>query len=300
MGAYYSILRFVNNPLSDESIALGLVVLVSNQINGITSNTQALFRISDVKVDFAKKLNPGCAKLLHFSITQIQRFFETELADQSNWAVQFPVSVKRDFLDRLAKYNNGLIQFTKPTYIETDNALALFERYFAKFIEANIHAAPKEKAVKSTPLRARIEADFITPLRGKIDVNYKVGKKQIPSLYFDYLLDGIGANGSMYAVKALDLNANHQISTLQKEVSEYESLVKRLDEFATQKKITGDPHYYLAVDPHQGNNREQQELYEFLRDSSSLPFKCIGSGDLSGVVAAMVRRKVHKFSDLLA
>ncbi|QDK78325.1 hypothetical protein EXU85_06810 [Spirosoma sp. KCTC 42546] len=304
MASYYSILRFVNNPLSDESIALGLVVLTSDQIAETTarrpgSEMRAMVRISEAKVDFAKKLNPGCVKLLHFSLSQIYRFFEQDLADQSGQIMQFPIRIEQKFLDRLANYNNGMLQFTKPAYIESTNIIELFDRYFAKFIEFNINPAQKEKESPSSRLRMRIETDFYKPLRGKIDVDYTLHKKQLPSLYFNYHLEGIGVNGSMYALKALDLNANHQIDTLQREVSEYESLIKRLDEFAAQKRITGKPHYYLAVDPYEGKNKERHELYELVNDNPSLPFKCVNSQELPEIVAQIEQKKVHKFSELL-
>lgn len=299
MAAYYSILRFVNNPLSDESIALGLVVLISDQVTGITAEGNVMVRISEAKVDFAKKLNPSCVKLLHFSLNQIYRFFEHDLADQSGQIMQFPVRVEQKFLDRLANYNNGILQFTKPAYIESGNIIELFDRYFARFVEFNIAPAQKDKESPSSRLRLRIERDFYKPLKGKIDIDYTLRKKQLPSLYFNYHLEGIGVNGSMYALKALDLNANHQIDTLQREVSEYESLIKRLDEFAIQQRINGKPKYYLAVDPYEGKNKERRELYELVKDNPLLPFTCVNSQELPGIVAEIEQRKVHKFSDLL-
>ncbi|MBN8821925.1 MULTISPECIES: hypothetical protein [unclassified Spirosoma] len=299
MASYYSILRFVNNPLSDENIALGLVVLTSDQIPETTSEMRAIVRISEAKVDFAKKLNPGCVKLLHFSLNQLYRFFEQDLADQSDQIMQFPVRLKREFLDRLASYNNGILQFTKPAYIESSNISELFDRYFAKFVEFNINTFQREKESSSSFLKMRIEKDFYKPLRGKIDIDYTLRKRQLPSLYFNYHLEGIGVNGSIYTLKALDLNANHQIDTLQREVSEYESLIKRLDEFAAQKAIMGKPNYYLAVDPYEGKNKERHELYELVKDNPLLPFTCISSKELPDVVEQIEEKKVHKFSELL-
>ena len=59
MENYISILRFVNNPLSDESIALGLIVVSENDV---------FFKMSAKKINFAKKLNPVSGKLLDFSL----------------------------------------------------------------------------------------------------------------------------------------------------------------------------------------------------------------------------------------
>lgn len=86
MAGCYSILRFVNNPLSDESIALGLVMMANGSAQSPSQvrpdkPAQALFRLSEAKVDFAKKLNPASAKMLTFSLAQLHQFFKQDLAN---------------------------------------------------------------------------------------------------------------------------------------------------------------------------------------------------------------------------
>ena len=302
MASYYSILRFVNNPLSDESIALGLVVLADDSAYStgqlkITKPAQALFRLSETKVDFAKKLNPASAKLLTFSLAQLHQFFKQDLADQSYQLLTFPVRVQQDFIERLSRYNNGLLQFTKPVYIESDQLTTAFSRYFNRFIELDTPAKAGIDNQVSSRLKQRMQRDFYEPLRGTIDVDYTLRKRQLPALYFDYHLDGIGVNGAMYAVKAIDLNANHHLDTIQRELSEFESVIDRLNRFAKERKIVGQPIYYLVVDPYEGDNRDRKELYEILQ--STPQFKLTTSVKLREIADRFRQKQVRKFSEKL-
>lgn len=302
MAGYYSILRFVNNPLSDESIALGLVVLADGSAHlpgpsQIAKPTQALFRLSEAKVEFAKKLNPGSAKLLTFSLAQLHQFFKQDLADQSYQLLTFPVRVQQDFIERLSNYNNGLLQFTEPIYIESDQLTTAFGRYFDRFIESNVPAKINVSGQADTRLKQRMQRDFYEPLRGTIDVDYTLRKRQLPALYFDYHLDGIGVNGAMYAVKAIDLNANHHLDTIQRELSEFESVIDRLNRFAKERKIVGQPVYYLVVDPYEGDNKDRKELYDILQ--STPQFKLTTSTKLREIADRFRQKKVRKFSEAL-
>ena len=302
MAGYYSILRFVNNPLSDESIALGLVVLTDGSARAADRGrsgkpAQALFRLSAVKVEFAKKLNPASAKLLTFSLDQLHRFFKQDLADQSYQLLTFPVQMQQAFIERLAQYNNGLLQFTEPTYIESDQLTTAFDRYFDRFIESNIPVKINADNQPDNRLKQRMQRDFYEPLRGTIDVDYTLRKRQLPALYFDYHLDGIGVNGAMYAVKAVDLNAAHHLDTIQRELSEFESVIDRLNRFARTHNIMGQAVYYLVVDPYEGDNKDRKELYDILR--STPQFKLVTSAKLGSITTQFRQKKVGKFSEKL-
>ncbi len=302
MENYYSIVRFVSNPLSDENIALGLLVVSSDAQRGTDSvDARVMHRISAAKVSFAKKLNPGCAKLLDFSLKQLDSFLRSELQDQSNRTVQFPIRVKHAFLERLSSYNNGLLQFSKPRLIDSDTLASVFDEYYDRFIEPQ--ALVPNHIAEQQPIRSRMEErvirNFYQPLLGKIDVDYTLHKQQLPSLFFDYHLEGLGVNGAMYAVKALDLNGKQQLDTIQKEIVKYESVIDRLNLFAEERKISGEAHYYLVTDPYQGSNQDRRELYSLLSKEAMPSFKVISSEGLPKIVQDFQKKNVRKFSEIL-
>jgi hypothetical protein len=194
----------------------------------------------------------------------------------------------------------GLLQFSKPRYIESDTIIAAFEDYYARFIELKSEVVPEKIAIASeSPLQRHIKENFYKPMRKQIDVDYTLHKQQLPSLYFDYHLEGIGVNGAMYAVKAIDLNGNQQLDTIHKELSEYESVIERLNLFAERHKINGPAHYYLVTDPYEGNNRDRRDLYNLLSKDSMPSFDVVDSHSLAGIVREFRRKNVRKFSEVL-
>ena len=291
MESYYSILKFVNNPVSNESIAVGLIFI---------SQGQVFFKYSEQKIIFVKKLNPSVSKLFDFSIEQLNSYIKKDSLVSSGMLFQFPKNLNSDFLNRLSDYNNGILQFSKLSFIKDNVDQRVFLDYFGKFIN-NTFAELKQTAKDHlSPLRSKIEKSFYAPLKNKIDVEFTLKKKSLPSLFFDFKFDGLGVNGSMYATKSIDFNSNKSLGQIKSELSEYESVIERLNKFAEKNNIPNlAPQYNLIVDPYNGNSASTSELYWQLREENMPFFKLISSDELEDLVALIIRQNVRKFSDLL-
>lgn len=287
MESHISILRFVSNPLSEESIALGLIVVAKNDV---------FFKLSTKKVDFAKKLNPSSAKLLDFSLKQLRNFIAHDLADQSDKLIQFSKSLDSQFLNRLTNYNNGILQFSKPSFIKSDFNSQIFAEYFTKIIGEELAIKEVEKPISQ--LKINIEANLYQPLKNQIDVDYTLKKASLPSLFFDFHFDGLGVNGAMYAAKSVDFNADKPIANIRAEISEYESVIERLNIFAKSKGINGTPYYYLVTDPYNGKTLSYLDLYSMLKNETMPFFKLISSNELDKFVKKILQNKVSKFSEI--
>jgi hypothetical protein len=133
MDTTFSIIRFVNNPLSGENIALGLILL---------SNQEVYFKLSAKKIAFAQKLNPSSAQLLSFSLTQLQQFISKDVANDSNNLIKCDKVIDSQYLNRLSVYNNGIVQFSKPSFLKASVDATLFEEYFQKIIGDNEIESP--------------------------------------------------------------------------------------------------------------------------------------------------------------
>lgn len=293
MESHYSILKFVNNPLSGENISLGLIVI---------SDQDVYFRLSTQKLSIAKKLNPHSISLLEYSLEQLRNFLAYDLADQSYKLIQFKKTLDTSFLNRLSNYNNGILQFSKPSFIKATIDGSVFDSYFKKFIDDNIvdeKLGEVEPQKNISQLKYNIEQNLYIPLKDKIDVNYTLNKKVLPSLFFDFHLDGIGVNGAMYAAKSVDLNSNRQIGQIVKEISEYESVIDRLNKFAELKQITGDHQYFLIADQYNGKSLSYMDLYSLLKESNMPFFKLISSNEIDIIVNLVNKNKARKFSEEL-
>jgi hypothetical protein len=292
MKSCYSILKFVSNPLSDESIALGIVVVTDERV---------FFKISDAKIDFAKKLSPSCARLLDFSIKQLSEFADLDSCNSSDRIIKCEKRIKFDFLQRLSKYNNGLLQFSKPLSIGKDIADDLaFNSYFEKYIGTDIKSIKKDKKEYNSELKQNVQERLYEPLKDKIDVDFILKKDKLPTLYFDFHFDSIGVNGSMYAAKSIDLNSSRKLADIKSDISEYESVLERLNKFAEKKHINGLHEYYLIVDPYKGNVPSYNDLYSLLEKETMPYFKLINSNELDRVVKNVIKNNAHKFSEELA
>ena len=289
MESYYSILRFVNNSISNEAIAIGLVLL---------SDDQVFAKISQSKVDIAKKLNPKASTLLDFTLKQLRTFLDQEAKEQPGSIFKFPKRLNSEFLKRLSDYNNGLLQFSPPSYIKENITQRSFSMYFDKFIGSTdeLHSLKIEKSV----FQSVIEQKFCIPLKDRIDVNYTIKKKSLPSLFFDFKIDGIGVNGSIYAAKSIDFNANRQLNLIKSDISEFESVIERLKLFAIDKGIANnDPQYYLIVDPYNGKSPSYLDLYSLLKEENMPFFSLKASNELENLVDLVIKNNVRKFSDEL-
>ena len=292
MKSCYSVLNFVNNPLSNESIALGIVVVTEQDV---------YFRVSEAKVDFAKKLNPKCAKLLDFSLRQFRDFVFVDSCDHSDKIIRFEKKVKYDLLQRLSNYNNGILQFSKPLSVNKESfGYEAFDTYFKKFIYEEIESVEIPKSHYISQQKQNVKERLYAPLKDKIDVDFTLKKDKLPTLYFDFHFDSIGVNGAMYAAKSVDLNASKKIADIKSVISEYESVIERLNKFAKRKDINGNHEYYLITDPYVGTSLSYHDLYSLLKTENMPYFKLISSNELDVLVDKVLANNAHKFSDELA
>lgn len=281
----------MNNPLSKENLAIGLIVISGGNI---------FYKFSNDKINLSKKINVSNANLLGYTLEKISNFIDTQLRQEVSL---FPheTAVNLDYLNRLSIYNNGFIQFDKPSIahleFDSDSFLEFFEKYIA------LNRRDRSKASVDNSFEKVIQKVFQKPLRDLINVDYKVKKEQVPGLFFDYKLDGIGVNGSLYTVKSLDLNADRPIDNYRKEISELESLNYRLNLFSEKNDLNaGDNHHYLVIDPYKGSKPAYQNLYEIVKEQNNegYPYSVINSSELISVTQDILNASsIMKFSDYL-
>lgn len=287
MKTNYSIVRFISNPLSRENIAFGLIMESSNKL---------MFRFSDEKLDFIYKLSPSNAKLIQYNISKIKASLH---APSNNDKVLIGVDGIFDFeyLERLSSYNNGLVQFDKPTSINLEFNDEKFNSFFDKYISLNLQ---KESIVKpiDTRFHDAIKKSFYAPLKSHIDVDLTIKKKEIPSLYFNYHLDGLGVNGAVYSVKAIDFNSNKSLSQIQKDISEFESFNQHVDFFAKEKGISDASKHYLVIDEYSGSKPSYLDLYGIISNKANISlYNLISTNELEQVVKLIIKNKAHKFTE---
>ena len=116
-------------------------------------------------------------------------------------------------------------------------------------------------------------------------------------MYFDFLLDNIGVNGSIIASASIDIN-HHRIDQLKNKLTEYESVIDKLNKFAKSKNLGSDHSYYLIANDYRGSTISNIELDGILKKDSQFVFKRITTNELDHIVKKVEEKKAYKFSEL--
>lgn len=291
MKSYYSIVRFVNNPLSKENLAIGMIVI---------SEGKVFYKFSKDKINLVNKINSSSSSLLEYTIDKVSSFIDIQLKEELSLFSR-EISVNLEYLNRLSIYNNGFLQFDKPSVINMAFDTSKFHNFFGKYIELNLRE-PK-KAIINRTFKRTIENVFRKPLLNVVDINYKVKKEQIPGLFFDYTLDGIGVSGSVYTVKSIDLNSEKPIDNFRRDISELESLNFRIDLFSKENHLNSNKNnHYLVIDPYTGSKSSYQQLYDILmqQNDEDYPYSVINTDVLPQVTKEIMdSQSIIKFSEYL-
>jgi len=291
MKSFYSIVRFINNSLTNENLAVGMVVI---------SGKDVFYKFSAEKVNLVKKINPLNVSLLEYTLDKIKSFINDEILSKKPLFSDLTFNV--EYLERLSIYNNGFLKFDKPSGINISFDKEKFDNFFKRYIELNIEIPPKPIIDRS--FSNAVNKAFSEPLKDKIDINYKMKKGVIPNLFFDYKLDGIGMNGVIYTVKSIDLNAEPPIDKLNTQVTDLESLNHRIDLFG-RGELNIQPEknkHYLVVDKYQGKKASYKNLYEMLKSQSPSDYlySVICTDELAKVTQEIKKTGAKKFSEVLS
>lgn len=291
MKSFYSIVRFINNSLTNENLAVGIVLI---------SGKDVFYKFSAEKVNLVKRINPLNVSLLEYTLDKIKSFIDAEILSKKPLFSDLTFNV--EYLERLSIYNNGFLKFDKPSGINISFDKEKFDNFFKRYIELNIEIPPKPIIDRS--FTNAVNKVFSEPLKDKIDINYKMEKGIIPNLFFEYKLDGIGMNGVIYTVKSIDLNSEPPINKLNTQVTDLESLNHRIDLFGKgELNIKPEENkHYLVVDKYQGKKASYKDLYEILKSQSpnDYSYSVIGINELAKVTQEIKKAGTKKFSEVLS
>lgn len=287
MKSYYSLIRYFNNSLSKENIVIGLIAI---------SNTNVFYRFSESKIKLISRFSDNRDDLLNYNVKKLKEYLDVNVNDKL--FISENAHNLKAYIDRLSIYSNGLIQFDKPVELNMNVNEAFFNMFYDKYI-GEFKSNARNKKVDQVFVQ-RVENKFRKPLEDIIDVDYRIEKKIIPSLFFDYKLNGIGVNGSIYSVKCIDINSNRTLDNIQKDISELESLSYRLNRFSEDKvQHPENNQHFLVMDEYKGYEDKYAELYEALISQENEMYKIVNSNDLERITTTILNAGATKFSELI-
>jgi len=284
--ANYSIVSFLNSPVTGERIAIGLIILLPDG--------KVITGFSSKKMEFAKRLNPS-----NYS------FFEKKIQSYFNGLDRLNIEpsgarFNLDYLNYLSIYEQGSIHFSEPKLILEEITETKFEKFFNLWIQEDFRLNPEhiEPNKEVEKFKQGIEIKIRQPLRHKIDVDYKVKSASVPQLIFDFKVDAIGANGSLFSAKSVDLiSTTHQ--SAQNTIARFEFMLSCLIPFVESKFHLSGSHRNVLILNEPPENNPNFELYRKLLDKNALPFEVTSVSRASDFTTDVLHKKAKPLSELL-
>lgn len=212
MKPYYSIVSVATKPQLDEKFNIGLLCVTPE-------NT--FFHFSLAKFNIVSKLLSANGRKLALSALK-------GMDEQINEAHELPGlfgnqkpeklnAVAEPYVAYLSRYNNTLVQFSKPINIDLTIDQTVFKALFKKYIFTDevFETVIKPKSKSFTIIRNQ----FRTAASHYANINFDVTQDVIKDLVVPVKVDVFGKNGAYVSGQSLDFTKNK--SALQSEISSF-------------------------------------------------------------------------------
>lgn len=107
------------------------------------------------------------------------------------------------YLEYLSSYHNGLIQFTRPQPVVTDNPEKEVERIYNMFVADPEELEKKSQRELPSTVYHRLR-DELKPVANRVDFDYELRRESVQGLLVGTTLDFIGYNGQLVCGKSFD------------------------------------------------------------------------------------------------
>jgi hypothetical protein len=250
MRTFYSLLQVPLRPAGREQLNIGLLLVGDHGI---------LFSYSETKLNVLKNLIPVNAfNLLKSYLISLK----TKIYDDSSLIkAQFS---NPEFLNYLSNYNNNLLTFSKPTFLDIEPSDETFQRLFEKFVFEAIHEVELSVLAEPLPIYSQVQTKLFPKIEGKVNIERKVTSNDLKSLIAPVKVDFIGKNQVPVAGVTVDFTKSE--NTLVNSLSKFVSLIHALDKDDRQ----GGKYFVLGKEPNQ--NSIQHQRWEDMRDTGFVEF----------------------------
>lgn len=277
MTSFYSLIKININPLSGDNLTIGMICFDSFSYRVMFSSSKKKLAkkvIDDVQlIDFFEKQIIEKLKILN------ERLSENSLFN-------FESIINQDYFSYLSKYNNGILQFTKPTILNDEISDDKFKILFSNFVDK---LEDKVSVVRDHNFNIRIKKNLLDKVEGKVHINQTFNSDIIPSLISDFKLDCIGLNGNFVGAKSLDLSQSK--ATVSTHLNGYVNIITHLS--LKYKKDFSNNKFFLISDEPSDVKSNEFKIWEKL--NKELLFDVIHSEQLDKITSIIDSTKASYF-----
>lgn len=188
MKTFYSILSVNIRPEINERLSLGLLMICGEKV---------LFRHSSSKLSVIQKL---ISKDVYKATQNYLKLIESSVASNETFSsnkneFQFKIENKYDrlfseqYIEYLSRYNNNLISFSKPNFIDLDANEQIFNLLFNKFID--IEEIAEQLVIRRID---RFKKQYYPVVRSYFNIEQEINPTQYAGLFTPVKIDLMGKN----------------------------------------------------------------------------------------------------------
>ncbi len=189
MKTYYTILSFNIKPEINERLSIGLIMIFGEKV---------FFRYSPYKLSIIQKLtNRETLKATHTYLKLIEEAVASKRAFYSkDDLLEIKAESKYDrlfseqYIEYLSRYNNNLVSFTSPNFVELEGTDHLFDFLYIKFI-GDFDNEKEQEQVKHIEL---VKKEFYPKIRTYFNIEQEINSTQFSSLITPVKVDLMGKN----------------------------------------------------------------------------------------------------------
>jgi hypothetical protein len=283
MQTFYTIIKIAPNTMTDDCLSIGLLVC---------DGSKYWLQFSEERKNSSKRLMDENADAVDFIVKQItlqiQKLNKEIIKSNSEL---FPLNslLNSDYFSYLNNYSNGLLRFSKPSFLNDVINEEKFLKLFAILIDKNIEREPKVKDTANDKFYAAINKNLIKKVEKKIHTKVNINSATLPSMYFQYEMDCIGLNGAFVGAKSIPFNKS--VPTLDKDISHYIALISLLST-KYNKDVKNNNFFLIANEPSVINSPEHNTWENIINNPL---FKVVNSEQVNTIAETVEKTKAKTF-----
>lgn len=289
MKTFLSTISIKTNSFSDESIVIGLIAITTTKVYFEYSKSKITLLDN---IDKSKQIKDFVSSLL----SQINITVKNKNKELSNVQQSLDINVvnfSSDYFSYLSKYNNGMLNFSKPKSIPYTFSQKDFIKYFENFVGTTFD--DKKNNIKNT-LHKKLKPFFNkSGLSEKADLGYTFDHNIFKKVVKDCTIPLITKNGKITALQEIDFN-NKTVS-ITNNLYETKILFESLIDFS--KKIKVDLSKLKIAFDEPALHTEQHDLFDLVLKEYSEEFEFVTPDKVDSFTDEILNSDYSKFSALL-
>lgn len=256
MKTFYSILSINIRPEINERLSIGLLMICGEQV---------FFRHSASKLSVIKRLigndvfkaTQNYLKLVETSVNS------NEAISSDNAALHFKIESKYDrlfseqYIEYLSRYNNNLISFSKPNFVELEANEQIFSLLFKKFVDQFEEIVVDE----NTRRIDRFKKQYYPNVKSFFNIEQEINSTQYSGLFTPVKVDLMGKNDIEVFGQSIDFEK--KIYSIECNIGNLLQLNRALPK-AKQFVIGYEPDKDLEINHRIWNNIRMSSEFEYV------------------------------------